>query len=150
MKFFSIMLTALLSQLFVNAQTQEDSVKQTITAVFAAMKSAQGYALRNYFTDSMILQTIIPDAGKGVKVQNEDISEFLTFIDRTAPGEIDERISFETVKVDGPLAIAWMPYSLYYHGKLSHCGVNLFQLVRENTGWKVNYIIDTRTKTGCK
>jgi hypothetical protein len=62
----------------------------------------------------------------------------------------DERITFETIKIDGPLAVAWTPYKFYYEGKFSHCGVNSFQLVRLNGAWKIQYLIDTRRRTGCQ
>jgi len=62
----------------------------------------------------------------------------------------DERISFETIKIDGPLAIAWTPYKFYYEGKFSHCGVNSFQLVRVDNQWRIQYLIDTRRRQGCE
>ena len=82
-------------------------------------------------------------------VRTESPAGFIEQISKATPGSLDERISFETVKVDGPLAIAWTPYSFYYNGQFSHCGVNSFQLVRFNGIWKIQYIIDTRRKTGC-
>jgi hypothetical protein len=69
-------------------------------------------------------------------VKNEEIAEFIDFVSKQSPGAADERISLETIKVDGPLAIAWTPYNFYYNGQLSHCGVNSFQLVRLNGEWK--------------
>jgi len=62
----------------------------------------------------------------------------------------DERIVFETIRIDGPLASVWTPYNFYYEGKFSHCGVNSFQLVKINGEWKIQYLIDTRRKQGCK
>ncbi|HNA01067.1 MAG TPA: hypothetical protein PLN49_09415, partial [Ferruginibacter sp.] len=62
----------------------------------------------------------------------------------------DERITFDVVRVDGALAIAWTPYKFYFNGKFSHCGVNSFQLVRFNGEWKIQYLIDTRRKAGCE
>jgi hypothetical protein len=64
-------------------------------------------------------------------------------------GAADERISFETVKIDGPLAIVWAPYNFFFNGQFSHCGMDSFQLVRFGKEWKIQYIIDTRRRTGC-
>ncbi|MFT2543406.1 hypothetical protein ACMWP9_36050, partial [Escherichia coli] len=61
----------------------------------------------------------------------------------------DERIVFDVVKIDADLAIVWTPYQFYRNGTFSHCGVNSFQLVRLNGRWKIQYLIDTRRKTGC-
>jgi hypothetical protein len=82
-------------------------------------------------------------------VRNETVSEFFDFISKETPGNADEQIIFDVVKVDGPLAIAWTPYKFYYKGQFSHCGVNSFQLVRINGEWKIHYIIDTRRRLGC-
>ena len=63
---------------------------------------------------------------------------------------LDERISFETVKVDGDLAIAWTPYKFYLGDQFSHCGVNSFQLVKLEGVWRIQYLIDTRRRQGCE
>jgi hypothetical protein len=48
------------------------------------------------------------------------------------------------------MATAWTPYNFYFNGKFSHCGVNNFVLVKQDNGWKIQYIIDTRRRQGCK
>ncbi|HKB42832.1 MAG TPA: hypothetical protein VKC90_00520 [Chitinophagaceae bacterium] len=83
-------------------------------------------------------------------MKNEEIAEFIDFISKQSPGACDESISFETIKIDGPLSIAWTPYNFYYNRQFSHCGVNSFQLVRLKGQWKIQYIIDTRRKQRCK
>jgi hypothetical protein len=82
-------------------------------------------------------------------VRNQPISGFATSISKLTKGAADERIVFETIKIDGPLAAVWTPYQFYLNGQFSHCGVNSFQLVRLNGQWKIQYIIDTRRKQGC-
>ena len=82
-------------------------------------------------------------------VQNERVSDFVNSISTAKKDSLDERITFETIKVDGPLASVWTPYKFYYAGKFSHCGVNSFQLVRINGRWKIQFLIDTRRRQGC-
>jgi hypothetical protein len=98
----------------------------------------------------VIFQTIARNKEGKMLVRNEDPSGFASFISTQKPGELDEQIVFDVVKVDGPLAIAWTPYKFYAAGKFSHCGVNSFQLVRFDGVWKIQYIIDTRRRTGCE
>jgi hypothetical protein len=131
------------------AQTAEDSVKAVINTMFTAMKNADPATLKTCFADSIVFQTIGRDKEGKLSVINESAAGFLEIIRTQAPGNADERITFETVKVDGPLAIAWTPYNFYFKGQFSHCGVNSFQLVRFNGVWKIQYIIDTRRRTGC-
>lgn len=150
MKYFLILLTMITSVSVTRAQTAEDSVKAVINSMFTAMKNADGAALKAIFSDSIVFQTIARTKEGVMIVKTESPAGFAEQISKAAPGSLDERISFETVKVDGPLAIAWTPYSFYYNGQFSHCGVNSFQLVRFSGVWKIQYIIDTRRKQGCK
>lgn len=129
-----------------NAQTAEDSVKATINKMFAAMKNSDANSLKECFADSAILQTITRNG----RIRTEAIAGFLNQIGSLPKDSADERIKFDLVKVDDALAIAWTPYEFYYAGKFSHCGVNSFQLVRLNGQWRIQYLIDTRRRTGCK
>ena len=61
----------------------------------------------------------------------------------------EKLLGFE-IKVDGPMANAWTPYEFWYNGNFSHCGVNSFQLIKENKDWKIIYLVDTRRRDGCK
>ena len=131
-----------------NAQTPEDSVKAAINRFFAAMKNSDAKLLQTSFTDSAILQTIAVNDNVA-SVHSEPVHEFIDFIGGLPKDAADERIQFDIIKIDGPLAIAWTPYKFYFNGQFSHCGVNSFQLVRINGTWKIQYIIDTRRKQGC-
>lgn len=113
------------------------------------MRNADAASLRSVFADSAVMQTISVNKQGLVKVKNEDPHHFAEMIGQLKKDSADERISFETVKIDGPLAIVWTPYRFYYNGKFSHCGVNSFQLVRFNGAWKIQYLIDTRRREGC-
>jgi len=72
---------------------------------------------------------------------------FLSILPQKAA--LDERIRFDMIKIDGALASVWTPYSFYYNNKLSHCGVNVLLLILTNSGWKIQYVIDTRRKDNC-
>ena len=132
------------------AQTTEDSIKTTISYLFDGMKNADPVLLRSAFADSAILQTISRNKEGKTIIQNESIAEFADFVSKQTKGGADERITYDEIRIDGPLAIAWTPYEFYMNGKFSHCGVNSFQLVRLNGVWKIQYIIDTRRRAGCK
>lgn len=149
MKQFFILLTVLFCGLSAEAQTTEDSVKTVINNLFKAMKNADTALLRKCFADSMVLQTISRNREGKLVVVNDSPADFIGFISKETPGNADERIRFDVVRVDGPLAIAWTPYNFYYKGKFSHCGVNSFQLVRFSGEWKIQYLIDTRRRQGC-
>ncbi len=150
MRYFLIVLTMITVGSSVYAQSVEDSVKNVINKMFTGMREADTVMLKSCFADSMIMQTISRNKEGKLIVRNESPSAFISFIAKEAKGNADERIIFETIKVDGPLAMAWTPYDFYYKGQFNHCGVNSFQLVRFNSEWKIQYLVDTRRRQGCK
>ena len=149
MKHFLILLTATLFSLTGITQTAEDSVKTVVNKMFDAMKNSDPSVLKSCFGDSVVFQTITRDKTGNLVVVHESVEAFVESIGKLPKGAADERISFETIKIDGPLAIVWAPYNFYYNGQFSHCGMDSFQLVRFSDGWKIQYIIDTRRKQGC-
>jgi len=146
MKCFLVLLTSLFFSIVIKAQGAEDSVKLVVNNLFTAMRTADGTLLKSTFSDSAVLQTISHNKEGSVVVVTESVSEFAVFVNTLKKDSADERIQFETIKIDGPLAIAWTPYSFYFNGKFSHCGVNSFQLVRFEGIWKIQYLIDTRRR----
>jgi hypothetical protein len=147
MKRFAILFIVFLALAGITqAQTTEDSVKATINRLFEGMKKADTMVLKSAFTDDPILHTVATNKKKKVYVRVEKFNDFVKITGQQKEGEADERIQFETIRIDGPLAMVWAPYEFYYKGKFRHCGVNSFQLVRLEDGWKITYLIDTRRK----
>jgi hypothetical protein len=52
-------------------------------------------------------------------------------------GDYVERGYDPTVLVSGPIAMVWYPYDFYLDGEWSHCGIDIFNLVRTNDGWRI-------------
>lgn len=136
--------------LIANAQTANDSVKQVVNNLFAAMKNSNAEELLKCFADSAILQTIVKNKNGIISVKNELLADFVKQIGGLPVGVADERIVFDEIKVDKVLAIAWTPYQFYYKGNFSHCGTNHFVLIKQNNEWKIQYLIDTRRRDDCK
>ncbi len=148
MKYCFLILFILHSGL-IKAQSSRDSVMAVVNNLFDAMRNADPQQLKTCFTDSAILQTIVSRGPVALKIRTDYVDDFAAFLGKEAKGNADERIKFEAIHIDGALASVWTPYSFYYKGAFSHCGVNSFQLVRLSTGWKIQYLIDTRRKDGC-
>jgi hypothetical protein len=147
MKRFATLLTvALAIACTAQAQTTEDSVKATINRLFEGMKNADTVLLKSAFEEAPILQTIATNKKGNIYIKSDKFGDFVKFISQQKAGEADERIEFETIRIDGPLAMVWAPYQFFYKGKFRHCGVNSFQLVRLEGAWKIQYLIDTRRK----
>ena len=41
------------------------------------------------------------------------------------------------VRINGPVAIVWYPYDLYIDSKWSHCGVDVFTLIKNEGHWRI-------------
>jgi hypothetical protein len=132
------------------AQTEEDAVKNAVNKLFIAMKSSDARGLKESFADSAILQSLAKNKEGNFIVKDEKIQEFIDAVSKLPAGDADERIQFETIKIDGPLAIVWAPYKFYYKGKFSHCGVDSFQMAKTNGTWRIQILIDTRRKENCE
>jgi hypothetical protein len=132
-----------------NAQTAEDSVKAVVNNLFTAMKNADTVLLKSTFADGAIFQTISKDKEGNTVVRTEAVQGFIDLIGKQKKDDLDERITFGSVKIDADLASVWTPYHFYAGGKFSHCGANSFQIVRIKGLWKIQYLIDTRRRQGC-
>ena len=132
-------------------QSEEDAVKSKIIAFFDAFHKQDTVALKAMASDKVILQSIATNR-EGKTVLNQ--SEYDTFIKSIAsiPKEntFEEKLLDFSIQVDGKMANAWTPYEFWYNGNFSHCGVNSFQLIKEDNDWKILYLVDTRRRQGCK
>jgi hypothetical protein len=127
----------------------QQAVMATITRLFDGMRAADTTVMRSTFHPSARLQTTGIRDGAPV-VQSVPIDRFLAGIARPHDEVYDERIWNTEVRVDDNLAAAWMNYAFFVGERLSHCGVNAFQLFRAPAGWRIIQIVDTRRQQGCE
>ena len=147
MKYFFAL--SLMVSLSASAQTEEEKVKAPILALFDGMRKSDSSMIRSAFAPTAVLQTVAKNKEGVVSVRTDAVNDFVQSVAKPHTDIYDERITFETIKIDADLATVWTPYKFYVGEKFSHCGVNAFQLVRINGEWKIHYIIDTRRREGC-
>ena len=124
------------------AQSSQDSIKQTIDKMFLGMKNADSAMVVGVFHPSAVVQTIVGDGN----IRTQGYTEMGAVMKKLKAGQLDERITYGSIQVDGNLASVWTPYRLYFDGNFMHCGANSFHLVRINGAWKIVHLIDTRRK----
>ena len=146
---FILILSCFSVKLFAQNLAEEEAIKKTINNLFTGMRNADSSMVRSAFNQGAILQTIgKTKEGNGI-VRLTDLNAFIASIAKPHPEIYDERIIFTKILIDDQLAIVWTDYQFYIGDKFSHCGVNSFQLVKVNDGWKIVYLIDTRRKDKC-
>lgn len=127
----------------------EEEVEQLVIDFFEAMRSSDSELMSSYLFDGATLHTVVsPDQGIN-RLRQTDIQEFLRSVSNTEAGTLDEQLTFFEARADGNLAAAWMDYRFYNKGEFSHCGVNTMNLIRQESGWKIFSIVDTRRTDGC-
>ena len=60
-----------------------------------------------------------------------------------------ERYWEPIINTDGNIASVWAPYEFYIDDVFSHCGTNLFFLVKNSEKWKIVHYGYTIDKTNC-
>ncbi len=150
MKRILILLTALVLGANAYAQSTENTaIKQTINTLFEGMRKGDSTMVHGTFANGMVLQSIAEKADGSTTLVSEPAEDFLKAIGTPHKEVFDERITITDIKVDGALASVWAPYKFYMGNKFSHCGVDVFQLMKIAAGWKIIYIVDTRRKDDC-
>jgi hypothetical protein len=69
--------------------------------------------------------------------------------DGLKPGEYRERYWDPIVHVRGKIAVVWTPYEFWQGGKTSHCGIDVFELVKEDGGWRIANMMWTVEPDAC-
>ena len=132
------------------AQSDEADIKHTINSMFDGMRKTDTTLIRAAFSAVPILQTVVKNKEGNIIILTESLDSFLISVSKPHTEIYDERISFELVKIDAELAIAWTPYKFYVGDNFSHCGVDSYQLVKIDGQWKIQYLVDTRRRQECK
>lgn len=131
--------------------TEKYAVQKTIEAFFEGFHQQDSIAIKETVTKDVLLQTIAKDSLGKDYVKTEDFSKFIkSIVGIPETTKFHETIKSYSIQVDGPMANAWTAYEFHVNDKLSHCGVNSFQLLKQGDVWKIIYLIDTRRKERCE
>jgi hypothetical protein len=108
-------------------------------SVLAALTGGDRAALARLTLDSAVV------GGAGVRdgVERVSLRSFSLYISRTGPPAFTERGFDPTARVQDRVAQVWMPYDLYVGDKWSHCGVDVFTLMKSEGRWRVATVIYT-------
>lgn len=119
------------------------AVLTPINAFFAALEGGDAAEMLRHVQSTGRLSAV-------GDTQNPRYLSWAEFAERVTPDKaFQERISNPAIEVDGNIAMVWAPYVVRVSGKVSNCGIDHFDLIREGGGWKIlNLTFSTRT-TGC-
>ncbi|MGE0440366.1 MAG: nuclear transport factor 2 family protein [Gemmatimonadales bacterium] len=125
----------------VRAQNPKEAVLAAAQGVFDAMARKDTVALRRLMHPLATLIATV-ETGDSVRVNGSRLDQFLSQI-AGFPTTPIERMWNAEVRVSGAIATVWTQYDFHRDREFSHCGIDAFQLVRTDDGWKVSSIIYT-------
>lgn len=128
---------------------QAASAREVVDKLFTGMRNGDSTTVRSVFTKTAALTSISKNAADSIITHKGSIDGFIKAVGTPHSDKWDERIYDVKISIDGPMAVVWAPYKFYLGDKFSHCGVNVFNLIKTGTGWKINDITDTRRKEAC-
>jgi hypothetical protein len=126
------------------AAPADNGPQAVVQQLFDAMSSHNPDAARALFAPDAGLFSLGND-GKSARMKYEEFVDLLASTKNTWL----ERIWNPTVLVHGPIAVVWAEYDFHLNGKLSHCGIDSFSLIKTAAGWKITSVADTSETSGC-
>ena len=121
--------------------------KEVIETFFEAFHQKDTTSLKDFFMHDARL-TSVQNSLDGVKAKEESVEDFIKAI-----GSIPDDLSFEERLLDfnvvdaSGMTLVLTPYEFYVNGRFSHCGTNVFTLVKKESKWKILALYDTRNKS---
>ncbi len=126
--------------------SEKKEVLQVVQQFFIALEKQDTLIFRNLF---------LPDAKNYITSQEKDSIRLgsqssLAFKFRK-DRIIKEQMRKEgvIVKVHQNIAMVWAPYDLWVNEQFSHCGVDVFTLIKDKVSWKIASLSYTIEKEGC-
>ena len=138
--FFSCTLTASL----LRGGAPESSPVQAAQSLFDVMTKHDAEAGKKLFIPETTMSSVHDD-GKATVVPAE---QWLTRIG-SSKDSLLERMWNPQVLQHGAIAVVWGSYDFHLNGKFHHCGVDSFNLIKTEAGWKIASVSYTSETIGC-
>ena len=141
-----ILLIILVPLLSYSQNSENVNIKTSIETFFDGFHQKDSLLMRSVLHESFKLESV---AVRDNKVSKRDLNgkEFISAVTKRPDSPVwkEKLLSYE-IKIDGPLANAWVKYEFWIDNKLSHCGVNSIHLLKDGLKWKIFSISDSRRK----
>ncbi len=130
---------------FAAASHAQETPRDTVDALFEAMRAGDGDAVLDLVADGAPLMRVEAEGN----VRDSAFEDWAAWVSVQNDGDADEQIFAVSERIHGDLASVWAPFILYYKGELVGCGVNQFTLAREKDAWTIIHGIDTQDSGDC-
>lgn len=143
-------LTLFITSTLFSQNDEKTQVKAAVDTFFEGFNKGDTTLMKSVIADQILLQTAYrTKEGQDVLVTDKPEKLIDAIANRPADQKWEERLLDYHIQIDGNMANAWTPYEFWFNGEFSHCGVNSFQLFKDNGQWKIIYLMDTRRRSSC-
>ena len=150
-KLYSLLLILVCFCGYSQNNSEVGTAKKTVEDFFIAFHAQDSLALMRIVNSEVTLKSVSEDSVGNTVVKTEEYNELVkSILSIPKSMSFEERLKSFDIRVNGMLAHVYSPYTFYLNGKISHCGIDSFELVKQNGEWKILSITDTRTKEGCE
>ena len=148
MRFITILTLCLIGVAGVRAQApdaEKDAVLKTVQAFFDTMTAADVEGARQILQPQGRFHAMRMRDGKP-EIRSLSNEEYLAQL-KASQQKMRERMWNPEVRIHGLIATVWTPYDFWIDGKFSHCGIDAFDLIKTEEGWKLAggvYTLETK------
>jgi hypothetical protein len=132
---FIAMLIAAASAQAQSSNSERDAVLKTVQTFFDTMTAKDVEGARKILQPQGRFHAMRMRDGKP-DVRAFSNEEYFADL-KASKQEMRERIWTPDVRISGLIASVWAPYDFWLDGKFSHCGVDQFDLIKTEEGWKI-------------
>lgn len=127
---------------------EEAAVLETVDRFMAAISRNDLAAMRAMHTPEGMTYQGRATAQGTMEISAKPISYFTDEARRDRRAH-RERYWSPTVLVRGGIAVVWAPYEFWVDGKTSHCGIDVFDLVKLDGRWRLSNAMWTVEPNAC-
>ncbi len=129
----------------------EQEVFETVLTLFDGMREGDSAKVHSAFRDNPEMCTSFTDKEGNPQLRiDSGLQNFLNAVGTPHDMIWDEPLWNVKINIDDNLAMVWTDYAFYLGKQFSHCGVDAFLLNKDDEGWKIFHLTDTRRRSGCE
>jgi hypothetical protein len=121
---------------YAQAPSERDAVLKAVQTFFDTMTARDVEGARKILQPQGRFHAMRMRDGKP-EVRGFSNEEYLADLAAASKTRMQERIWNPEVRISGTIATVWAPYDFWIDGKFSHCGVDAFDFVKTEDGWKL-------------
>jgi hypothetical protein len=130
-----------------NAQDSRKEALQVAQNLLDAIGQGDTTAFRSLFLPNAMIYTVREKDGQPLTASRSP------FADTFRPGTVVKEEMKDRgvgVQVHGNVAQVWAPYNLWVNGTFSHCGIDVFTLLKTSQGWRIATLTYTIEREKCE